>query len=247
MVAAQSSTSGDDPSRLPYAIDDPSELAAWLRLLQQREVAISLADTVGAGISTTIRAVDTERGQLTLDAPDHGAELVGLVASAELSAIASVDEVKVQFDLHGATLVRGERCSVIEAALPERIYRLQRREDYRVRSLPGTTSIELRHPAWPDMRLALRVLDLSVRGCALLLPDDVPTIDAGIEIAGASLRLDALTRLDVRLRVLHLTSIRPGAAGVRLGCALDGLSPTVAHALQRWIDRLQRRQRPFGA
>lgn len=246
MLPAHPAIPSGDPTRAPYAIDDRGELVAWLRLLQQRAIVVSLADTEGSAISTTIRAVDTDRGQLTFEAPERGAELLGLMAATELSAIASVEEVKVQFDVHGATLVRGEGWSVIEAPLPDRIYRLQRRETFRMRALPGTTAVEFRHPAWPEMRLALRVLDLSVQGCALLLPDDVPTIDAGVEIGGASLRLDALTRLDIRLRVLHLTSIRPGAAGVRIGCALEGLSPQIAHALQRWIDRLQRRHRPFG-
>ncbi len=233
-------------AQMPCAIDGADELVAWLRLLEQRAVAVKLAGQRGAGIATTISAVDAERGRLAFEAVAQPEALADLVAGDELSAFVSLDEAMLHFDVQAPTLVRGEGWFALEAALPACLYRLQRREAFRVRSLPSTTAAEFRHPGWPEMRLVLRVLDLSAQGCALLLPDDVPPIAAGIEIGGVCLRLDALTRLETRLRVLHLTSIRPGAAGVRLGCEIDGLLPDTAHALQRWVDRLQRRRRPFG-
>lgn len=93
------------------------------------------------------------------------------------------------------------------------------------------------------MRIALRVLDLSIGGCALMLPDNVPLVPVGVAIAGARLRLDADTRLDVTLQVHHVTSIQPGPPGTRLGCSLVGLSSHASRTLQRHIDQIQKRQR----
>src|SRR5574337_1625314 len=101
--------------------------------------------------------------------------------------------------------------------------RLQRRAVYRVRGAgPRTLRVEFRHPALPEMQLALRVLDLGVDGCALLLPPDVPAIAPGITINGARIRIGDELPLGISLQVQHLTSIQPGAPGARLGCRFAG-------------------------
>lgn len=244
--AAARAAADPQAAQVAQTIEEPAEVVAWLRLLEQRAVAVNLAGHGGAGFATTIAALDVERGRVAFDAAGPGGMLADLVTGDELSVFVCLDEARLQFDVQGPTLVHGNGWCALEAALPACLIRLQRREAFRVRTLPSTTAAEFRHPSWPEMRLALRVLDFSAQGCALLLPDDVPTIAVGIEICGVSLRLDALTRLETRLRVLHLTSIRPGAAGVRLGCELAGLQPDATRALQRWVDRLQRRRRAFG-
>ncbi len=106
--------------------------------------------------------------------------------------------------------------------------------------------VELRHPAVPEIALALPVIDLSADGCALLLPPDMPAIEPGVTINGARMRIGGATPLGVSLHVRHLTSIEPGSAGVRLGCRFVALAPEVACALRRHVDRVQRRGRAFG-
>jgi c-di-GMP-binding flagellar brake protein YcgR len=103
----------------------------------------------------------------------------------------------------------------------------------------------LRHPAIPDMSLALRVLDLSLGGCALRLPDDVPALTPGTRISGVSIELDLNTRLRVDLSLQHITHLgQPGHGGsARVGCEWHLLRPEDERALQRWIDQAQVRQR----
>lgn len=247
MTGSRGSPPGSADAGTAFAIEHPLELAAWLRLLGHRAVPIHLAGADGAGIAATIRAVDIERGHFTLDAGAGGHALADLAAGEDCTAVACVDDVKLQFDLHNPLIVHGDTWCALEAPLPRRLYRFQRRKAFRVQAPSYCGAVaRLRHPAFPEMPLSLRVLDLSALGCALQAGDDVPAIEAGIEIGGAKLCLDVLTELDVRLQVLHVTSIGPGNGGRRLGCALNGLSGEAAHALQRWIDRVQRRARRFG-
>jgi c-di-GMP-binding flagellar brake protein YcgR len=171
-------------------------------------------------------------------------QLQSLVEGDEATAVAYLEAVKLQFDLADLVLVRGEQSCAMQSRMPRRVYRFQRRQAYRVRTLErGTPVAVLRHPAMPDMSMQLRVLDVSLGGCALLLPDDVPPIMAGSTLRGVQVALDADTRFQTTLVLHHITSIRPQAKGVRLGCELTGLSGESTRALQRYIDQTQKRRR----
>ena len=104
---------------------------------------------------------------------------------------------------------------------PREMFRFQRRNAYRVRPLLRSAPIAcLRHPMIPDMQLNLRVLDVSIGGCALFLPEDVPMIEPGVLLNGVELELDADTRITTPLRLQHVTSLQHDAGGVRLGCEM---------------------------
>ena len=244
-VEARRGAAGSDDTS--FAIDHPGEVLAYLRRLRSATVAVSLSNARGASVSTTLWAIDAAHHRVAFDAKPGSVALADLVESDDATAVAYLDDVKLQFDLHDLVLVHGAGSSALQVRLPKRLYRFQRRGAYRVRTLARTSpTAEFRHPALPEMRLALRVLDVSSGGCALLLPDDVPAVGAGIRIAGVHLRLDSDTAFDTTLQVLHVTSIQPGAFGVRLGCALDALPVAAARTLQRYIDRTQQRSRPLG-
>jgi c-di-GMP-binding flagellar brake protein YcgR len=231
-----------------FAVERPGEVAGWLRQLGSRSIVLTLAAGDGPGVEATIRSVDLQRGRLVLDAAAVGAARAHLLRGDEVTAVATLDEVKVQFGLRGLTADADPSSTGIHARLPARLYRIQRRAAYRVRSAgPGSPLAEFRHPAIPEIQLVLEVLDLSVDGCALLLPPDVPAIAPGITINGARIRIGSEPPLDTALQVQHLTSIQPGEPGARLGCRFVGLAAAAARALQRHVDGVQRRGRAFGS
>ena len=228
----------------PFAIEQTAEVLNWLRRLLADNAMLSLSSPGGSAVSTQLCPLDDLRGRIGFDAAGVSSAWSALVESDEVTAVAYLDDIKLQFDLHDLLIVHGARSSALQAGLPQRLYRFQRRSAYRVRSQGRTASMaEFRHPSLPEMRIALRVLDISIGGCALLLPVDVPAVPAGVAISGARLRLDADTRLDVTLQVHHVTSIQPGPPGTRLGCSLVGLSSHASRTLQRHIDQIQKRQR----
>ena len=121
---------------------------------------------------------------------------------------------------------------------------LQRRSHARVVSTAeATPMVRLRHPMIPDMRLHLAVLDLSLGGCALAMPDDLPLIDPGVLINDVLLQLDLDTTVRVSLRLMHITSIDFESNELRLGCAFMQLQPAGADKLQQHIDQRQRSPR----
>lgn len=235
---------GGDGGLAEFRVGSPLEVQALLKQLVNGNVLLNLNASDGTAYTTTIWTLDTSRGAMSLAADASDPRLQRLLDADEVVVVGYLDSVKVQFDLQDMVLVHGARSSALQVPMPRVIYRFQRRSSYRVRPLARTAPVaRLRHPAMPDMPLELRILDVSLGGCALFLPDDVPALQPGTEIAGASIDLDPDTRFETRLHLHHVTALNPGARGVRLGCSMLGLARDAERMLQRYIDQTQKRRR----
>jgi c-di-GMP-binding flagellar brake protein YcgR len=233
-----------DDSMDEFRVSTPGEVYGLLKQLCDGAVMLHLSSPDGLNYTTTVWALDPARGVLCLSADANDIKLQGLLEADEVVGVAYLDSIKLQFDLHDLVLVHGGTGSAMNARFPRELYRFQRRSSFRVRPLLNTSpTLTLRHPALPDMRLSLRVLDVSIGGAALFLPEDVPAIEPGIELRQVQLELDADTRMQVTLRVQHVTLLHAESKGVRLGCEFHALGGDATRALQRYIDQTQKRRR----
>ena len=66
-------------------------------------------------------------------------------------------------------------------------------------------------------------------------------MNAGVLLQGVRIELDADTRLDVNLRLQHVTSLNAEARGVRLGFEFVRPGGDAVRTLQRFIDLTQKR------
>ena len=240
--AALGSADGLDPYAA-FRVDSRSEIASILRGLADAGTPIQLNAPEGS-MGSALWAVDANAGRLSLHAEPNHPQLAALLEADECTAVAYIEAVKLQFDLEGLVLVRSLQASVVQATLPQAVYRFQRRQGYRVRTQErNAPQAKLRHPSVPDMRITLRVLDMSIGGCALLLPDDMPAINPGVSLKGVRIALDAETQIEVTLQIHHVSSVQPPSRGVRLGCELRDLDGPAQRLLQRYIDQTQKRRR----
>ena len=227
-----------------FRVTAPAEVIALLKQLVDGQVRLNLNGSRGDVYTTTLFAIDPARGTLSFSGDADDGPLQALVESEDAVAVAYLDSVKLQFDATGLVLVHGGRDTVVNCALPRELFRFQRRSGFRVRPLlRATPTARLRHPSLPEMSVSLRVLDISIGGCALFLPEDVPPLQPGVTINNVQLDLDMDTRILAALRLQHVTSIHPDSRGVRLGCEMVNPSGDVLRALQRYIDQTQKRQR----
>lgn len=240
-------TLGDHGGADPWAefrVDHQGEVRALLTQLMNYSTPVILSSPDGAAYTSTIWAMDAAQRRVSFSASKDDPKLQRLIEGDEAAAVCYLEAVKLQFDLHRMMLVHGPRASALQAALPTVMYRFQRRGSYRVRTLERDGPLaEMRHPALPDMRLQLRVLDVSAGGCALFLPDDVPPFTAGITLHGVLVELDPDTHFTTGLHIRHISSSQPGARGVRLGCEFATMSPAAQRQLQMYINQTQKRRR----
>lgn len=230
-----------------FRVDDHAEMLRLLQQLRDGGGPVMLSTPHGVTIGSQLWSMDPVREQLGFSADDDSRLLSQLAQADEAVAVSYLDNVKLQFDLTELLLVHGHRGQVLRARWPQVLYRFQRRGSYRVRTLERhAPKARLHHPSMPDRPLALRIVDVSVGGCALALPDDVPPLQPGVLLHGVRIELDGDTAFNTNLKLLHVSALQTGNAGVCLGCELVGLEAPAQRALQRYIDRTQQRRRLLG-
>jgi c-di-GMP-binding flagellar brake protein YcgR len=227
-----------------FRVGHPGERLGLLRQLRDGNVPVQLSSPDGHAVATSLWSVDDSRQRLNFSINPELPQLAAMIESDELVAVAYLDSVKLQFDLHELVLVHGPNGATLQAVFPAEIYRFQRRSAYRVRTLERSSpTAHLRHPAMPDMLLPLRVIDVSIGGCALFVAHDVPPLMPGTRLANVRIELDADTRFETGLQLQHVTDIQPGQRGVRIGCEWAALPRAAERTLQRYIDQTQKRRR----
>jgi len=228
----------------PYRLGAPAEVATMLRRLQEANALLNLNAPHGSVYTTTLWTADAARGVLSFAADTREPHLQALLECDEAVVVGYLENIKIQFDVDNLVLVHGANASALSATYPRELFRFQRREAFRVRPLLRDAPLaRLRHPMIPEMQIALRVMDVSIVGCALLVPEDMPALEPGVTINQVHIELDLHARFECTLRLQHVTAIQPDAHGARLGCEIVRLSRDAERTLQRYIDQTQKRRR----
>jgi c-di-GMP-binding flagellar brake protein YcgR len=225
-----------------FRVGHPAEVLSLLRRLVDGNTLVQLSGPGGAAYTTVLWTLDAQQRRIGFDADPRHPQLQALVDGGEVTAVAYLDAIKLQFDLPALTLVHGHSASTLQAALPAVLYRFQRREYFRVKARTGAVA-RLRHPAEPDLSLTLRLLDVSIGGCALALPGGVPPLAVGSRIPGVKVEFDTDTHFEATLAVQHVGGSAAAGRVARLGCAFVSLGGAAERVLQRYIDLTQRRSR----
>ena len=232
-----------------FRVVDSRARMGLLRQLRDAAVPVILNTSDGEALTTALWALDVDQQRLNFSVGANDPRLGSVIEAEEVVAVAYLESVKLQFDLLDPVLVHAAQGCTLQCAAPREVYRFQRRSGYRVRTAPArhAPTARLRHPAIPDMSLALRVLDISIGGCALWLPHDVPPLQAGTRLAEVQVELDAQTRFGAGLQLMHVTVLSHNERGARLGCEWRALSGAAQRSLQLWIDQSQKCSRLLSA
>jgi flagellar brake protein len=227
-----------------FRLSSRAEITGLLKQLRDANVRLNLNAPDGRMINVTLNAIDATRDALTFNTDASTSTLQALTECDEAVVVGYLDRIKLQFDVSDLVMVHAENGSALNCAFPSEIFRFQRRSGYRVRPMVRSSpTARLRHPMIPEMQLSLRILDVSISGCAIFLPDNVPPMAPGVVINNVQIDLDADTRILTSLRMQHVSSISADSKGVRLGCELLDPAREGLRALQLYIDQTQKRRR----
>lgn len=223
----------------------PAEIAAYLQQLQLEDAAVTLSGPPGLSLPCRITTVDTATNVLGMElGADPDAISQALVAGGEITAVAYLGAIKLQFEVDAAVLVSDVQGAVLRSTLPTRLYRFQRRQSFRVQP-SGSLYPRVVLPGTPDQPgRTLRVLDISIGGLALVLPADAAPLPPGQVANALILELDRITALRVALLPHHVSAISGDLQGMaQLGCSFVDLDAAASRALQVYVDQTQKRRR----
>ena len=219
------------------------EIRAMLNRVCSAGTVLNLNASDGTGWDVKPWVIDSARSAISMSFEGNKADprLQRVLGSAQVIAVGVIDDVKIQFDVQGLVLVQGADSAALRCTLPREIYRFQRRENFRVRpSVRNAPAARLTHPGLPAL---LRIIDVSVGGCALFLPQDAPPIEAGTLLHGVVLDLEVNVRVQTDLRVQHVSALSEGTNGMKLGCQFVNPNSSSLRNLQHYIAQTQKRAR----
>jgi c-di-GMP-binding flagellar brake protein YcgR len=221
-----------------------AEIAAYLQQLQRENAGVLLSGPQGLSLSSRIVALDTAADLIGLElGTDPQGISQALVAEGEITAVAYLGAVKLQFELEAPVLVSGDQGTVLRGTLPQRLYRFQRRQSFRVQ--PASSAYpRVVLPGGEDLGQVLRVLDISIGGLALALPPDVAPLPLGQVSDNLTLELDRISALRIALLPHHVSAIAGETGGLQqMGCSFVDLDANAGRSLQVYVDQTQKRRR----
>jgi c-di-GMP-binding flagellar brake protein YcgR len=227
-----------------FRLGSQAEIGKMLQRLCDDNVLLNLNAADGSACAVRLWTVDAAQGAISFSADADDPQLQAVLQCNEAIAVCYLDNIKLQFDLQGLMLVHSGRASALKCAMPAEMYRFQRRESYRVKPLLRNGPVaRLRHPMIPEMMLSLRILDVSIGGCALFLPYDIPPLTPGVLLNGVLLELGPDTKVQTSLRLQHVSTINQDAKGAKLGCEMVNPAREGQRNLQAFIEQTQKRRR----
>lgn len=231
-----------DPEVLArFEVRDSRVIRTTLRDLSHSPGVICLVASrpIRTWVVTRLLAVDVGHLEFELKTDEHRQSAI--IDASELHLIAEFDRVKVQFVVTGAKMMVG--ADAMRVDMPALIYRIQRRDGYRIRPQAPTRVIcnvrdgQGGYSPW-------QVLDLSVIGLALRVPDGVQAPKPGDRLEHTTIEPAPHELIPASLVVRRSWPIGEDTArGVVIGCEFVHMDAVAERRLQVVITDIERRYR----
>lgn len=228
-----------------YLLHSPLEIDNVLQDLARRPELITAYFDNGKGyILTTLVSVLRERGLLVFEpGPDEEMNR-RLLAAGRMTCMAKHHEISVRFNVEPVQQARYQGQKVFAAPFPESLFRMQRREYFRV-STPLLNPLQCRLPMPGGDELELALSDISAGGLALVDPSLQFEAETGQVFSGCRLRIPDETSIHVDLMVRNLylqgeDSLHPQ---IKIGCSYVQLGGETGSFIRRYVNRLQIQQK----
>ncbi|ENO87963.1 flagellar brake protein [Thauera linaloolentis] len=228
-----------------FILSGRRQVRQLLRELIEHRALISGHFGNGRSFLTALLELPGDEETITLDASPDPDTNQRILAAPKLVCVTQLDHIRIQFALHDIQQGRDGGRSVLHAAVPREILRLQRRAAYRL-SVPlshaATALVRAKGIAEPLVEMSGRLLDISVGGIALQLPPDTAQLTIGERLADCSLQLPNIDPIALQLRVCYVNpqEQRSGTRMLRVGLAFADLPHSTENMIQRYIFNTER-------
>jgi flagellar brake protein len=243
--AAAAVLADDEYSR--FLLNHPNAISQVLRGLIDHVSQVTMFFNAGRDmVITSLVSFDDKR--LVLDyGPSMELNRKALEAD-RLFCVTQLDKVKIQFLLGGLTRIETDRGPAFQAALPESVLRLQRREFYRLTTpiaRPLICAIPVNEVDGSKRFVESHIADISGGGVGVIsLPKDM-LIEESMEFPNCRLDLPEIGRITATLKIRSVMEIetRTGGHLRRAGCEFINLPGPMLTMIQRYILKIERERK----
>ena len=167
-----------------------------------------------------------------------------IAESSKIALVSLLDQGKIQFAANEIRAVTYQGYSAFYLPLPDSLYRIQRRDFYRL-AMPLSEQLRCVIPInWPQAggKLELPVMDISIGGVRLFYADHDIEFVLGQIYGGCQIDLQKVGKISFTMAVKSVVSISPkhGQTARRVGCEFKNLDNASGILLQRYVTNVQR-------
>ena len=228
-----------------FLLHSPLEIDNVLQDLARRPELITAYFDNGKGyILTTLIAVLRERGLLVFEPGPDDEMNRRLLSAGRMTCMAKHHDISVRFNTEPVQTARYQGQKVFAAPFPESLFRMQRREYFRV-STPILNPLQCRLTMPNDEQLELSLSDISAGGLALIDPSLQFEAESGQIFESCQLRIpdeNPLT-IDLMVRNLYLQGEDSLHPQIKIGCSYVRLGGETGSFIRRYVNRLQIQQK----
>jgi flagellar brake protein len=224
-----------------FRIDAAREILAALREIAAGAgpTAVALDDSFTESVPVRVMRIEADRIELELGAaPNHT-----FADTRDLYLIADRDRVRVTMKLGDVTAIADSNWCCYRSDLPATIYRIQRRDGFRVRPSAKAELVcrirgaQYQANDWP-------VFNMSVIGVALRLPPGASAPPIGSLLRHSQIVSDTQNPIPADLLVRRHWTLEAGNdATTIVGCQFERLDSNAERQLQVLITQIERDQR----
>jgi c-di-GMP-binding flagellar brake protein YcgR len=245
----------DSPTEFgQFFLKSRREIVFYLQLLaKQRSIVTTYLDGGQHFFLSSVVAVDESQDMVCLDPSSETNNNHLAQAASQITLVTNLDRIKIQTRLHALKTGDSQGQEVLCARLPESIFRLQRREFFRLETpIANPVFCKLaRYDSYGAGRsFDLILSDISGGGLCLSgptnmaenFPRDALFQDCRLEIPG-----EGVIQVNLRVRKAIEISDRDGEHSLRIGCEFVNLSDTRLAFIERYIARIERERKARDA
>lgn len=223
-----------------FRVDGALAVRGLLRELVMRRGLIAIYAEHGRDDFVISQILALDEQQIDLDFVTDPAR--HSISEGRVVVIGLLETVKMQFTLNQVQRVPHPGGILLRAPLPDHLYRIQRRDTFRVRPrVQDQLTLSVRAP---DGESRHRIIDLSVGGLAYAIELGTALPSAGDILRFSRVEAPDLAPIPCELQVRHVSAgLRSEDGAHRIGCEYHRPDSVAARALQMLVVEMERRYR----
>lgn len=234
-----------------YELTTPTETLSILRGMREAGSLITFHFNHGHdSLLTSLIEISPDGKTMIFDSGSNTEMGSKVLQTDKINCISSKEKVKVQFILNGVKAVKYEGRVAFLGNVPDSLFRLQRREHFRLTTPlanPLNANLPLQQADGSLKAVQAVVFNISSGGVCLVVPGGVRlAMDA--QFSGASINLTnvGMIRFDIRVRNVYDITTSNGKILQRAGCEFIQLPGPMMKLIQRYVTQIECERRERG-